>query len=311
MKHYELICIVSGEHATAPDAQTQCVHARGFTAILSKTPRKAISLPVSRAEAAKDAARRQKLFEALLPKATVLVAAPRQWLTLPQAAACLTANTTHLGELCARLQGQVQFQISVTWDASQVLAQFRTSPELAALFSSETPSAQVLERSVDKLRARLREQIHTLIAPACTDIAPLPMAGEMLSNMAVLLPETGEFDLDRAVEAVDAIWSDGLSIRQIGPSAAGSFALLDLEWIAAEAREAAFETLGLSQTATPQEIRAARKLALMRPDAQAEVIKRAAEIAEFARTAAPGGVHRITVLSEAQGHAQSRLSEVA
>ncbi|CAN0590126.1 unnamed protein product, partial [Ectocarpus sp. 12 AP-2014] len=282
MKAYELLCIVSGKLDAPPNAQTRIYCTADYTAVMAKKPRPALSLPLSRADALKDAAYRQKLFEALLPKGTVLVAKPRQWITLAQAVGCLTTNAAILAKLCAQLRDQVQFQITVEWEPSQVLSHFRTAPELAGLFHAQTASARQLEAALGRLRQRLATQISDLIAPVATDMLALPRAGEMLSNLAVLIPNEREIDLDLAVERVDEIWTDGLTIRQIGPSAAGSFALLDLEWISAKDIEHAHQILGIKRTAKPDAQAAARRRVLLQPNVDAIQVKRAAAIAASA-----------------------------
>lgn len=311
MTSFELICIVANKLERPPNARTQCVSAAGFTAVLSKASRPMITLPLSRADALKDAASRQATFESLLSQGVVIAAKPRQWLDLAQMSDCLECNAALLEKLATRFDRQVQFQVSVDWDAAQVLGHFRTAPEMAELFDVEHPSTHLLETSLTSLRARLGAQVHDLITPVATEIIALPRLETTLSNLAVLIPRDREPDLDQAVEAVDALWSEGLKIRQIGPSAPGSFALLELDWISKDDIERAHATLGTSSATSQGEIHTARRRALMMQGADTARVKRASDALHGANKAGGGGYYRLRVLSEDQGRSDAPASKVA
>lgn len=311
MKSYELICVVSGHVDGPPNAQFQCVQASGFSAILSKTPRPLMTLPASRADALKDAAKRQSIYESLLSQGTVLAVKPRQWIGIEQVPDCLRCNSVHLAKLVERLNFQVQYQITVDWDAALVLGHFRTAPEMTELFNAATPSTRLLETSLSRLRARLGNQIHDLIAPVATELIALPRLETTLCNLAVLISNDKETALDRAVEAVDALWSAGLKIRQIGPSAAGSFALLELDWISDADIKKAHAILGTNSASSHEERRAARRKVLMSPMEDTAGTKQAGDILERATQIEDNGYFFVRVSSEDQGQSNAPQSQVA
>ena len=311
MKTHELICIVDNGLHTPPDDQTHCVNVGPYTAILSTASRPLVSLPMSRAEAMRQAAARQALFERLLPMGTVVAAKPQLWLTPDQAATCLRANAGVLDETCAWLRHKAQFQIAVAWDAAQVLDRFRDTPEISPLFAAETTTPDALERAISRLRNRLGAHIRQLLDPVVTDIIALPITDDMLCNFAVLIPGKAEAQLDRCVEAIDAIWSDGFRIRQIGPSAAGSFALLDLAWVTADDIKAAHRLLSLDPGAPQDVVQSARRRALMTSQGDTSHIKHAARIVDATRQSGADGFHLATLLSEDQGLGDATWTAVA
>ena len=299
MKTHELICIVDNGPHTPPDDQTQCVNVGPYTAILSTASRPLESLPMSRAEAMRQAAARQALFERLLPMGTVVAAKPQLWLTPDQAATCLRANAGVQDEACAWLRN------------AQVLDRFRDTPEISPLFAAETTTPDALERAISRLRNRLGAHIRQLLDPVVTDIIALPVTDDMLCNFAVLIPAKAEAELDRCVEAIDAIWSDGFRIRQIGPSAAGSFALLDLAWVTADEIKAAHRLLSLDPGAPQDVVQSARRRALMTSQGETSHIKHAARIVDSTRQSGADGFHLATLLSEDQGLGDATWTAVA
>lgn len=311
MKAHELICIVSGQITELPDTNTQCVNVGNYTAILSQAARRAIHLPLSRKQALRHAAQRQALFEALMRKGTVLVAKPQQWLSVSQAESCLKANANTFDALCQKLDGMCQFQVTVSWSEADVLSHFKAAPELSEVFASGNTTEAILTASIARLKARLSSQIRQMLEPAVADLIALPTVEGMLSNTVVLIRSEDEARLDTCVEAIDAIWSEGFSIRQIGPSAAGSFALLDLTWVSADDIAEAHRTLSLNLDA-PREARVvARRAALMRPDVEPARIKKAAQTIEAFVPGTEDGFHLVHVISEQSSVSGAELSEVA
>ena len=311
MKTHELICIVGGGPVMPPDDRTQCVTMGTCTAVLSNASRPLVSLPLSRAEAMRQAAAQQTTFERLLPIGTVLAAKPQLWLTHEQAATCLQANATVLDETCAWLHDKVQFQIAVAWDVAQVLDYFRDTAEISPLFAAGTTTPAALDRAVTRLRNRLGARIRQLLDPVVSDVIALPITDDMLCNLAVLIPGKAEAQLDRCVEAIDAIWSEGFRIRQIGPSAAGSFALLDLDWVDTSEIERSHHLLGLNRGAGSDALQSARRRALMSSQGDSARIKHAARIVEAARHGTAKGFHLASFLSEDQGLGDAKWNAVA
>lgn len=311
MKTYELICVVCSSAVDPPDHTVRCIAWGQYTAVLSAAPRKAIQLPVSRKEALKSAVERQRIFEALMPEGTVLVAKSQQWLNLEQVELFLSANAVLLADLQIRLAGKSQFQITVTWDESKVFSRFRNAPELVSLFEKDVATKSMVEDTVARLRNRLANQIRELLQPKVADLLSLPIVEDILSNSVVLIANSQESTLDRCVDAIDAIWPEGFRIRQIGPSPAGSFALLNLTWVSTKDIKAAHEMLTLKIGASTDEQRRAERRILMQPDIPVEDVKWAARIVASTAPGLESGFHIAAVLSEEKGLSATKLGAVA
>ncbi len=312
MKRFELIALVAGKPDLADELDVQTVAEGNYFAVLSKRARPAIALPQSRRTALQHAAQRQAILEALQEKGTVFVARSEQWLTPQQARDVICSNPTVLADLHTWLTRKVQFQVNVSWEAAEVLARFRSSAELAPVFKSDHISAEALTKAVTVLRARLVKDIQRHLAPVIRDLVTLPTTADMLCNLVVLIDQETELQLDHAVEAIEAIWPEGLMIRQIGPSPAGSFALLNLEWVSSADVQAAYGVLGLKTGHTVDDLRRARRAALKTPNADATVIQKATRIVEVSRAVDPDqGLHLIEILAEDKGLSTTALSAVA
>jgi len=94
------------------------------------------------------------------------------------------------------------------------------------------------------------------------------------------VPLSGLEALSGVVEAIDAIWSEGLQIRQIGPAPVGSFVTLELDRISGPQAKKALIAFGSS--AGPAAERRAALLAAMDDMALREAIRAEARIAEAA-----------------------------
>lgn len=246
MRNHNLVAVLDGMYAVAPDAEVQMVPHGGLTAILTTAPQPVIRLPQSRRDVLLEAASRLRMQEACLPLATLLPAQANCPLSPDGAVRFLQANQPQLTRLMRQFAGQVQMQISVSWDEAGVLTRFRNTAELAPLFAQSNATPQMLTQAVSRLASRLSLEISQILAPVSTDIAALPLAPSVLWNGAILVPPSQLAALCVAVETVDAIWSEGLHIRQIGPAPIASFVSLELEHISAHKAKGALDRFGPS-----------------------------------------------------------------
>lgn len=279
MQRYEWIAVVPGEKLEPPDQKTQVIHAHGFAAILAAKPQPIITLPKSRKDVLSTAAKTQAQLETLMASGPVLPVAPRTMIDAAAVPATLGANAPLLQDLTNWLHGAVQFQITVAWQAASAMDHFRDAPELAPLFEAGHVDALGLDRAMSRLITRLRHDMRGMLEPVVTDVIALPTSAEVLLNLCVLLPGKEEGKLDRCIAAIDALWSEGLSIRQIGPSPATAFALLQLTQVGGPQVQQARQVLGLF-AGQGQDIATARREALMAPNAQVHTIRHAAEVLE-------------------------------
>lgn len=316
MREFDLIAVLDGTHLQAPAAGMQMVPAAGLTAVLSTQPRPLMRLPQSRAIQLKAAAQRLSLQEACMTIATVLPARQDCGLTLPGASAFLIANQPLLQDLMARFAGMVQVQVTVSWNASAVLRRFSHEAELAPIFAQGHVAPADLAEAVRRLAARLGAIMGAKLAEVAVTTVALPQTADVLWNGALLVPSAALPALDTAVEAIDAIWPEGLQIRQIGPAPVASFALLEVEPVMSAQIAAALGLLGLHALKDPQEQAAARRRHLMEAASdpqQREAVRTAARIIEAAARLPdpPRDLALCKIWGEGQAAPQAQAREVA
>ncbi len=278
MTSYEIIAVLRGTHTSSPHTRLQFVPAHGYTAVLAHHPHVAIKLPLSRKDVLRSAAQRQAWLEHCMPFATVLPFRPQATIDKVDVPALIAANRPLFDGLTNRLVGKVQFQVTVSWDPNGVLNRFRDTPELSDLFVAKSIAPARLTQSIERLAKRLRDQINQTLEDVADEILQLPVTADMLTNTVVLMHIDRLSYLDQSVEAIDAIWTEGLRIKQIGPAPAASFASIDLHRIDASDVTIAMQTLGSKPLDTPEAIMQARRDALLRSPSAAADIKRSAEI---------------------------------
>lgn len=245
MSRHDLVAIVHGtpDLGTMPEVIGNTLH--GFTVVCHADPAPTIRLPQDRRTLLKRAAHRQKICEALMQSGTVLPALPQQPVSLSQITDLILANLPALQNWTAKYARLVQYQVTVTWDEPKVLGYFRTAPEITPLYARQSVTAEQIGRAVHDLADRLAQQMAQSLTTVALETQTLPDTGNGLINMVLLMPETAEPILDEAVTTIDAIWTEGLQIRQIGPGPAGSFLSLAARQVTREDVEAAKSLLGL------------------------------------------------------------------
>lgn len=292
MRAFDLIAVLDGTHADAPIAGVQMVATAGLTAVLGTVPRPLMRLPQSRANQLQATAARLALQEACMTRATLLPVRQDRCLTRAGASAFLLANQPVLKNLMQRFKGLAQVQVTVSWNAPGVLQRFSHEVELAPIFARGSATSADLAEAISRLATRLGGIIAGILAKVAVDMAPLPLTEDVLWNGALLVPLAALPALDHAVEAVDAIWSDGLRIRQIGPAPVASFALLEVDPVSPGQVAAALAQLGLHGLPAPRDLAAVRRQHLMAVPAgpqDREAIRLAAQIVEAAaRLPEPG-----------------------
>ena len=278
MKLYEILAIIPDKSALIEHDQLHGVSAHGYTAVMATRPRRAIKLPQNRKDALQFAAARQAMLEALMPIGPVLPFRPDYHLATKDVPNLIAANEHIFKRLSNKLRGKVQFQVSVHWDREHALAKFRDAPEMAEVLSHSRTTQNAFSRAVQALSSRLSHQMVLALEEVSAEMITLPMTPDMLLNSVILLDEQKLKDLDVVVERIDAIWTEGLRIRQIGPAPAASFALLHPQQIGAAKITLAERTLGVSAQSGTAVITQARRDALLRSPTRADEIKSCADI---------------------------------
>lgn len=284
----ELLAIQSAGAARAlPDGLTEIAQ-DGLAAILAPTRRPRWP---SRRTLLVAAAERQARLEALMPRGTVLPSLPETRIAPAEVPTMLSANAPLLRRQLDALADRVQYQVTVGWDAAVAAATFGAS---------------------DTLAPELTARIEGLLTPVAEEIQPLPVDDKTLTNHVLLIRADRDAALDAAVEAVDALWTEGLRIRQLGPAPAVSFASLGLVRLGPRAIAQALARLGLDVLPDPETLRRARHAALKAadPEARPQVVRSAEILAAAARARGPS-LHLAYLWSEGRAELQADLEAVA
>lgn len=287
---HEIVAILPCETAALPEGLTG-VAAKGAMAVLAPAPGWTERLTGGPKQTA---VRHHSRLEALMALGPVLPFAAGIACEPDEAALLLTLDAPLIARLAAEIGPRRHFQLALEWDESRVLAAFRDSPELAPLFSGAPVTPDAMRCAVAALADRLNTNALRLLAPVVDDPVDQPRAPGCLLNVVFLLRPEDEPRLDAALEAIDALWTEGLRLRLVGPSAPISHALLDIDRVDAGAVPAAAGLLGVMPDVGMEAVNAAAKAALRSPDlaanaaekirAAARLLIRASEIAALGRS---------------------------
>lgn len=278
---HELVAVLPTPTVAAPDG-LQFVEHTGLSAVFRTERAPTLRLMEGRKTRLQKAARHQKTLEALMAFGTVLPVQQGTYMTLEDGQDMLAANEPVLQGALQRMAGLVQFQVSVAWDQAGVLSHFRDQPELAPLFAGKSVRSDMLEVAIQALAGRLADDMSEKLAAVAVDQLALPLEATTIFNTAILLRQEDEMRLDAVVESIDAIWSEGFQIKQIGPAPGSSFGTVMSRKVTNTEIKAAIKCLGLEGDISPALVHARRQQLLRAPDAGTSVaeIKTAATLLE-------------------------------
>jgi hypothetical protein len=230
--------------------------------------RAALFAPAASAANARDAARaaldRTRHYEKVGVPGRILPVAPGAAIPIEEVAAVLAASETEIARAVDETGGASEFHLRVTWAEDRVLAAFRDSPELAPVLAAPRVRAGDLAQAVTRLAGRLAAAMDADLAATGLPRVDQPRGPGMLLHRALLVAEGQAGLLDETLAQIDALWSEGLSLRLIGPMPPVSFALFDAVRIDAARRNAAWSLLGPVGATGAAAIAAARRAALRR-----------------------------------------------
>lgn len=269
MKSRDLIALMPGQDALELPAGLSAVAAQDWRAVLAKTWRRTMPQHKSGRVALVKAARQRQLWlEALLPQGTVLPVLSGTRVRPSDLNALVIANAAQLAQIQSQLAGRVQYQITISGDLA------KADPSRIAIFGypGSCKSKGSRRGAFAAHATRLLQEIAGL------QIQALPVRDDIILNVAVLLPETAVARLDRTLEQIDALWSEGLTIRQVGPSPGVSFASFGLKPVSDHALTAARQLLNVEVVADLAAIKAARHHALKDGRHPSHDVRQASEI---------------------------------
>lgn len=311
MAEHDLYGVLEGDHPQPPSPQLRMIAQEGLTAVIAAHPRPLMRLPQSRKAQLMDLAERLRLQEACMTLGNFLPASPRAHVSPASAAGFLDANRPFLFDQIARFSGLVQYQLQIAWAEDKVLIRFRDAPEIAPLFSKPAAPEQI-PLAVAQLAARLGHGIVENLS-AALEIMTLPLVPGLLWNGALLLPQTAEPELEAALQRIDALWTEGLTLRLTGPAPVMSFCTLELEAISPAQVDWALDRFGLTHLSQAHEVAGIRRRLLMAPGgAELEEIDFQTRLIEAAaRLQSQGGFALCRTRSEGQALAGPLAREVA
>lgn len=295
----ELLAVLHGTHSDNCFADVSVTRADGYTAVHSSVPAGAWRR-LNRRRVLRDTARRMALLEDLARIATVVPALPGSRLPPHAVPVFVRANRPVLESAVSHLKGRSQYQVVIAWDPLRAAAEL--APRLLPGALDPYP--------VDAMRAAFTARVDALLHDVAVDEVALPQTQDIVVNRVLLVEESRVQVLEDALEAIDAIWSEGLSIRLVGPSPAVSLYSLAIRWIGADDVARARAHLGAPAGCDPSALAAARRQAL-RAGSDVDVVRDAeAWLAAHHRAGCPDdGVHIASRWSE--GRAMSRPGRLA
>lgn len=278
MRYHDLIAILP-EGATGLPPEGLCwLNAEGMSAVLAKTPASSRMQLKSRKARLNAAVEYHRRLESLRGFGTVIPVMQNTAMRASDVQTLIKANFTTLAKMGDRLRGLDQYQISVEWNSSGVLRQFRDAPEFTQIFAAPHVRSIDLVEAIMQLKIRIGCTIIDTVNTMSVDTIELPCKEDMLTNLVILLPIGASEELDHAMLHIDAIWPEGLHIRQIGPAAAASFATLRPRWISPKMVSNAISLLDLGADATAEQIEHKRKTLLRDNSLPKETIDEATRV---------------------------------
>jgi hypothetical protein len=162
-----------------------------------------------------------------------------------------------------------EYQLRVVWAEERVLDAFGGSPELAEVLGASRVRAAELALAVSRLADRLAAVMDAELARAGLPRVDQPRASGMLLHRSLLVSSAAIPALEAALERIDAIWPEGLTLRLVGPMPAVSFVLFEGVEVDRARRNAAWAVLGSAGIAGAAAVDAARRAALRRANGPA------------------------------------------
>lgn len=245
------------------DRRLSAVHALGLAVLLGPAP-KAPLFQSDRVKALKRLVLVQETLEGVMRHGPVMAVTPGAEVTdEDDALRFLAANVGRLRAAFQEFGAKVQFQISIKWDPAKALERAREHDDFGdirrlAERGDRKALGRAIQRAMETERLQLSERYSAMIAAAAEDVIKMPLeTADDVVNLVALVESADELHLDRAVEAIDASWSDGLLIQYVGPLPALSFASVALDRPDPRQLAAAGARLGVSALAEPEDVRSA------------------------------------------------------
>lgn len=173
----------------------------------------------------------------------------------------------------ATFAGKQQREVVVLWDLKRVFAEIAAEEPIATLraqIAERAPDETVNERIVlgqlvhavlQGRRAQIGTQVIAALRNLADDVIVNPtMDDSMVVNVALLLDEGRDDELDEGLDALDALFGNQLQIRCVGPLPPYSFATLEVQVLPFAAVDAARRILDLDEEVSVGAIKRAYRM---------------------------------------------------
>jgi hypothetical protein len=237
---------------------------------------------------------------------------------------CMLQNLIRQGDqllhtTLSTFAGKQQSEIVVLWDLQKVFQEISAEAPIATLrnqIAGRAPDETVSERvalgqlvhaTLQHRRGQISEQVIAQLRDLADDVIINPsMDDSMVVNVALLLDESRQNELDERMEAIDAQFAGQFQIRCVGPLPPYSFATLEVKALPFEAVDAARQQLGLGEDVSASAIkRAYRQMATQaHPDRNSNV-----EHSVLHMEALTAAYHLLNALAKAQAPAACEESD--
>lgn len=217
----------------------------------------------------------QRVTESALAQLPALL--PSKFGTLLEPGEIQTLLTQFHGDLQGALQQlthKVELEVVVTWQPERIFAELAQEPTIAQLRAAAASLSteevqklqlivgQLVKQGMDQRRAAYQEQILAALRPVVADLEANPVLNDqVVTNLACLVATDRLADFERQVEVLDQQMAGQLNFKLVGPLPAYSFSTIEVAKAAASDIAWACSLLGLGETATADEIRAAYRRA--------------------------------------------------
>lgn len=256
--------------AFAADPAVFAVAEAGLCAVLWRQPGGGALLgSASRKQLGEMLVQSQQILEQAQQAGPILAAAAGQrFAGEEEARRFLEVNAEALRQGLREFGALRQHQVTVSWNPTGAMLHFRKAAAVAealqAVAKDPGPAAgALLARAMEGQKARLAEGFRAELAGAAADLIALPVDDpDMLLNVVVAVIPGGGDSLDRALERIDAVWSEGLAVRCVGPLPVISFAAVSIDRVEQDRIESARRRLGVADAASLEEVETAFRAVL-------------------------------------------------
>jgi len=209
----------------------------------------------------------QKIVETVMAHFDVLPVKFGTFLLQEQVLTLLKHGYKTFQSFLMKFSNKVQMELVVTWDINTVISTIAAEPDVATLVAEakalkpqpDTQAGiiigQLVESKLSKRKATLAEEIESAVGTICLKKHSNPiLSDQIIVNLGLLLESKETEILERTVNELDERFNQQLTFKIIGPLPPYSFATVRVEKPDFETINHARKRMGLSVSASLQEI---------------------------------------------------------